>query len=81
MHQEQLSPVTVREAAKDVAGVTDFDAAYGKAIQEVKTDASVGSVLGVTSTPTFFINGRRVKGGIPPQYLDAAIELELKRAK
>jgi uncharacterized membrane protein/protein-disulfide isomerase len=81
MHQDQLSPVTVREAAKDVAGVTDFDAAYGKAIQEVKTDASVGSVLGVTSTPTFFINGRRVKGGIPPQYLDAAIELELKRAK
>jgi protein-disulfide isomerase len=34
----------------------------------------------VTSTPTFFINGRRIRGGIPPQYFEAAIELELKRA-
>ena len=81
LHQEELSPVTVREAAKDVAGVTDFDARYDKAIQEVKTDGSVGSVLGVTSTPTFFVNGRRLRGGIPPQYMEAAIELELKRAK
>ena len=81
LHQEELSPVTVRQAAKDVGGVTDFDAGYNKAIQEVKTDGSVGSVLGVTSTPTFFINGRRLRGGLPPQYLDAAIELELKRAK
>jgi protein-disulfide isomerase len=47
----------------------------------VKTQASVGAVLGVSSTPTFFINGRRLKGGLPPQYFEAAIELELKRAK
>lgn len=80
-HQDELSPATVRQAARDVGGVTDFDAGYDKAIQEVKTDASVGAVLGVTSTPTFFINGRRLRGGLPTEYLDAAIELELKRAK
>jgi uncharacterized membrane protein/protein-disulfide isomerase len=80
VHQDELSPATVRQAAKDVGGIADFDAGYAKAIQEVKTDASVGAVLGVTSTPTFFINGRRVRGGIPPQYFEAAIELELKRA-
>jgi uncharacterized membrane protein/protein-disulfide isomerase len=81
VHQNELSPATVRSAAKDVGGLADFDAGYDKAIQEVKTDGSMGSMLGVTSTPTFFINGRRLKGGLPPQYLDAAIELELKRAK
>jgi uncharacterized membrane protein/protein-disulfide isomerase len=81
VHQEELSPATVRDAAKTVGGITDFDAAYPKAIQEVKTDASVGSVLGVSSTPTFFINGHRLKGGLPVQYFEAAIELELKRAK
>jgi uncharacterized membrane protein/protein-disulfide isomerase len=81
VHQDELSPATVRQAVKDVAGVADFDARYDSAIREVKTDASVGSALGVTSTPTFFINGRRLRGGLPPQYLDAAIELELKRAK
>jgi protein-disulfide isomerase len=65
-----------------VAKITDFDAQYAKAIQEVKTDTAMGSALGVNSTPTFFINGRRLPGGgLPPQYFEAAIELELKRAK
>ena len=81
VHQDELSPATVRQAAKDVGGISDFDAGYDKALQEVKTEASVGAALGVTSTPTFFVNGRRLKGGLPPQYLEAAIELELKRAK
>jgi uncharacterized membrane protein/protein-disulfide isomerase len=80
-HQDELSPATVRTAAKEVGGIPDFDAEYPKAIQQVKTDASTGGVLGVGSTPTFFINGKRIKGGLPPQYFEAAIELELKRAK
>jgi protein-disulfide isomerase len=80
-HQDTLSPETVRTAAREVGGITDFDAEYPKAIQTVKTDASTGGVLGVGSTPTFFINGRRLKGGLPTQYFEEAIELELKRAK
>jgi len=82
LHQSELSPDTVRGAAKDVAKVPDFKAGYDKAIQEVKTDAAVGSSLGVHSTPTFFINGRALPaGGIAPQYIDALIKLELSRAK
>lgn len=77
-NQEKLSPTSVRDAARTVGGITDFDAEYQKALQEVKTDASTGSVLGVTSTPTFFINGRMLKGGLPAQYFEAALELELK---
>jgi uncharacterized membrane protein/protein-disulfide isomerase len=80
-HQEALTPATVRAAAKDAGGIADFDAEYPKAIQEVKTEASAGGVLGVTSTPTFFINGRRIKGGLPPEYFEAALEIELKRAR
>jgi uncharacterized membrane protein/protein-disulfide isomerase len=80
-HQETLSAGTIRTAAKEVGGIDDFDVAYPNAIQEVRTDASAGGVLGVQSTPTFFINGRRIKGGLPPEYFEAAIELELKRAK
>jgi Protein-disulfide isomerase len=68
-HQPELSPATVRSAAADVGKVADFDAAYSKAIQEIKTDASIGAALGVNSTPSFFINGRRVPGGgVAPQY-------------
>jgi len=77
-NQGTLSPATVRDAAKTVGGITDFDAQYAKALQEVKTDASTGSVLGVTSTPTFFINGRLLKGGLPAQYFEEALELELR---
>jgi len=82
LHQSELSPDTVRQAATDVAKVPDFQAGYDKAIQEVKTDAAVGTSLQVHSTPTFFINGRALPaGGIAPQYFDSLIQLELSRAK
>jgi uncharacterized membrane protein/protein-disulfide isomerase len=80
-HQEELSPATIRTAAKEIGGIGDFAAQYPKAIQQVKAEATVGGTLGVQSTPTFFINGRRIKGGLPPQYFETALELELKRAK
>jgi len=82
-HQEELTAATVRTAAKDVGGVSDFAAAYPRAIQEVKTDASLGGVLQVQWTPTFFINGRRIPRGVSlsPQLFEALLELELQRAK
>jgi uncharacterized membrane protein len=82
LHQEELSPDTVKTAAKNVGKITDFDAQYTKTIQEIKTDASVGTSIGVDSTPVFFINGRRIPGGgVAPQYFDLLIQLELSRAK
>ena len=82
LHQAELSPANIRSSASDTLKITNFDAQYPKAIQEVKTEAALGAALGVNSTPTFFINGRRVPGGgIAPQYFEQVIELELKRAK
>ena len=79
-HQNELNAATVRRAAADVGKITDFDAQYANAIQEVKTDASLGSALGVSGTPAYFINGRRIPGGgLAPQFFQAAIEAELKR--
>jgi uncharacterized membrane protein/protein-disulfide isomerase len=81
VNQERLSPATVRSAAADVGKITDFDAQFAKAIQQVRTDVSIGSAVGVASTPSFFINGRRIPGGgVAAQYFEALIELELKRA-
>jgi protein-disulfide isomerase len=69
-------------AAADIAGVKDFDTQYAGVVGQVRTDASIGTALGVNSTPAFFVNGRRIPGGgMPPQYFEALIELELKRAK
>jgi uncharacterized membrane protein/protein-disulfide isomerase len=75
-----LTPSQVRQAAAEVGGIADFDAQYPAVLSEVKADAALGARLGVKSTPTFFINGRRIAGGLPPAGFDAAIELEIRRS-
>ncbi len=79
-NQAALNPAVVRTAARDTGGIADFDAQYARALQEVKADAGLGSMLGVQSTPTFFINGHRIRGMMPPRAFDAAIRLEIERA-
>jgi len=82
VNQEQITAATARKVASDMAGVKDFEAEYAKVIGQVRTDASIGTTLGVNSTPAFFVNGKRIPGGgMPPQYFEALLELELKRAK
>jgi hypothetical protein len=44
-------------------------------------DAGMGAMLGVRQTPTLFINGRKLEGGLDPRLLDAVIELEAQRDK
>ena len=80
-HQDELSPATVRRGAKEAGGIDNFDAEYATAIAIVKADAAAGKALEVGGTPTFFINGTPVRSILPPQYFEAAIEFELKRAK
>ena len=81
-NQATLSRDVVKNAAETQAGIKDFDARYEAALQAVKTDASLGGLLKVNSTPTIFINGRRIPGGgLPPAYYDAIIEMELQKKR
>jgi uncharacterized membrane protein/protein-disulfide isomerase len=79
-HQPQMTTPLVRQAAKDVAAVADFDAKFAATIASVKSDVALGKQLQVKSTPTFFINGVKIEGALPPQYFDRAIAFELNRA-
>jgi uncharacterized membrane protein/protein-disulfide isomerase len=79
-NQPSLSPAAVREAARTVGGVTDFEARYASVVEAVKTDGALGGLNNVRSTPTFFVNGTMIAGGLPPQFFDQAIALELARA-
>ena len=82
VNQEQISIATAKRVAEEMAGVKDFDAEYQNVIGEVRADAKVGTSLGVSSTPSFFVNGKRIPGGgMPPQYFEALLDLELKKAK
>jgi protein-disulfide isomerase len=84
-NQQGLTRDTVREAARRVGGVNDFDAQYDTALQGVKADIALGQQLKINSTPTFFVDGIRMppRGtteGLQPAGWDEAIRLELKRA-
>jgi uncharacterized membrane protein len=75
-----LTPEEVKDAAKTVGQITDFDAQYPKVKEEIKTDAGLGQLLGVNSTPTFYINGRSPgRNVLPVQYFEVLIQLELQR--
>jgi uncharacterized membrane protein/protein-disulfide isomerase len=78
-NQPALTPARVKEAARMVGGVSDFDARYQSVLELVKGDIEQGGQLQVQGTPTFFLNGIRLPG-LRPEFLDAAIALELKRA-
>lgn len=79
-NQPNLTPELVKQGAAQVGGISDFDAQYATALNAVREDVKLGEKLEVKSTPTFFINGRKV-GGLTGQAFQAAIELELKRSR
>jgi uncharacterized membrane protein len=81
-NQAGLSPATVKRGAREVAGIEDFDGQYAEALKVVRADADLGAKVEVRATPTLFINGRRVGGGVhAPNVVDHFIQLELQRAK
>ena len=46
----------------------------------MRDGVSAGTVLGVNSTPTIFINGRRLSGAQPYEVFVAVIDEELARS-
>jgi protein-disulfide isomerase len=77
-NQQNMTPETVRKAAREVGQITDFDAQYAATLELVKSDVAYGKQLAVHSTPTFFINGVKVEGAWAPQFFDQAIAYELQ---
>src|SRR5262245_25679365 len=70
--------------AKDVGlNVDSFDHCFagGKYKAVVQQDLNEGAQLGLTGTPTFFINGREISGNQPLDAFEAIIDEELAMAK
>jgi uncharacterized membrane protein/protein-disulfide isomerase len=80
-NQSGLSPATVKRGAREVGGIEDFDGQYAEALKAVRADADLGAKVGIRATPTLFINGRGLGGGVhAPNVIDHFIQLELQRA-
>jgi protein-disulfide isomerase len=68
-----------KEIGLDVAKFTkDVDDAKVK--EEVEADKKLGTSLGASGTPTFFINGRQLVGAQPFDKFKEVIEEEIKKA-
>jgi len=84
-NQEQITPENLQSKVMDWAGANKLDTVQlGRCIDTKATEAEVnrniaeGRELGVTGTPSLFINGRKI-GGIPWPVMQQVIEIELKR--
>jgi protein-disulfide isomerase len=53
----------------------------GEMAKVVERDGAAAEALGVSSTPTFFINGRELAGALPPEEFQRIIDEELANAK
>jgi len=72
----------VRRWLDEVAGVSgpDYDSRYDAVLDDVREDVRFAQSLGVTGTPTFFINGVQLPDAlIRPAAFEAMIAYELQR--
>jgi protein-disulfide isomerase len=79
-NQALFSPAFVRDGARTVGLIPDFVTDYPRVLEEIKADVALGRLLGINSTPTFFVNGVRVVGALATPYFDMAIAYELRKA-
>lgn len=78
-----------KDLEKHAAGIKGLDVGKWKACiakpaskeQIIETNFASGSKLGVTGTPAFFINGRRLSGAMPFEEFKRVIDEELARGK
>jgi protein-disulfide isomerase len=80
--EPDASPATLNRLAQEAGiNLAPFEACYKERRFKAQVDASAqeGTRLGVTGTPTFFINGRTVTGALPLDSFAKVIDEELKR--
>jgi uncharacterized membrane protein/protein-disulfide isomerase len=80
-NQATMTPQIIRQAARDVGHVPDFDERYQATLTLVRGDIEYGHQLGIRSTPTFFVDGVKIEGAYLPQYFDQMIAYELRHAQ
>jgi uncharacterized membrane protein len=75
----QMTRDDVKRGLREVAQITDFDAQYAGQLPAIRADVQLGTKLGVTGTPTFYMNGVMLRS-VRPAYLDATIRYFLKKS-
>src|SRR6185437_8343301 len=50
-HQPAMTPPSVRQAAKEIGQVPNFEEKYAETVALIKSDVALGTQLGIRSTP------------------------------
>ncbi len=82
--QSKLAPADLKAAAAKLGlDKKKFDACLDKTKyqSQIQQDMAEGTKLGVTGTPTFFINGREISGAQPANKFEEIIDDEMARAE
>ena len=69
----------VKTALNQIAQVNDFDEQYPKMLEPIRADVQQAMRLGVTGTPTFYLNGIKITS-LRPSFLDAAVRHFVKKS-
>jgi len=75
---------TYKQWAADLGlNTTEFNSCYdsGKHNELIDADSTLGSEIGVSGTPTFYINGQQMVGALPYQSFKDAIDCTLEGGK
>jgi protein-disulfide isomerase len=78
-NQASLKRDAIAGAAKSIGGVADFADEYPRVLSGIREDVEIAKALGVSGTPTYFVNGVRLPV-IPPEDFERAIQYELRHA-
>ncbi len=84
LDQKKLNPDDLTQTAVKVGlDRVKFNSCLASGLHDagIRKDLAEGNSLGVTGTPTFFINGRELVGAQPPPKFDEVIDEELAHAK
>jgi protein-disulfide isomerase len=86
-NQQQITPENLRDKTLETLAGTKVDQAKftdcydnKKTLEQVKAEMAEGQEVGVTGTPAFIINGRKLSGAQPFERFKDIIDDELQRA-
>jgi len=87
-HQREITPENLKEKTLDALKDEKVDTTKltecmdnKQTLDRVKADMAQGQEVGVTGTPAFLINGRKISGAQPIEAFKTIIDDELKRTK
>ncbi|MBS1984190.1 MAG: DsbA family protein [Bdellovibrionales bacterium] len=81
-NQKDLNPEGIKKFAKDSGiDMAKFDTclADGSISATIRADQAVAEEVGVNSTPTFFVNGKKINGAMPFEQFKSIIDSELAK--